>query len=414
VLATALVLWQFCHMMSPKVKECEPRPPEKPRSRPAAPRRVELKSPREEDIISATSSFDDDEGAPTGAGMGPSTKWASTAVPCSIEADVLPFADARPEELSQIDISSLTVMEKVGAGGTAEVFRGRWKGQKVAIKQLLLVKNIDVKELVSFQREVQVLASIVHPNLVKFFGVVFESRPYRIITEFCEGGTAFDLIHNADFHLSWLQKVSICQDTACGMAYLHANQIIHRDLKSLNLLLDQVVNSNRDKCIVKVADFGLSRTKEPGAKWGKMTSQVGTLHWMAPEVFCGTEYDEKCDVYSYAMVMYEALYQLVPFEDEDPSRIGSMACEGVRPDLDAGPPGMPPKLRGVMVACWARSAKDRPNFQMVMRALGDSRVAGGGGYSGGASAPLSPAASSGGASRNGQGASAKPYTSVSL
>merc|ERR1719223_1913625 len=102
------------------------------------------------------------------------------------------------------------------------------------------------------------------------------------------------------------------------MEYLHnfSPQIIHRDLKSLNLLLRDEVKSNKDRPFVKVSDFGVARMKEE--EWGQMTVGAGTQHWMAPEVFKGGDYDEKVDIYSFSMVLFEVICREVPFEDEDP------------------------------------------------------------------------------------------------
>lgn len=260
----------------------------------------------------------------------------------------------------------------VGTGGTAEVFKGTLDGQTAAIKQLFKHKKMNEKDEISLNREVSVLAQITHPNLVKFFGVAFKDRPFRIITEFCEGGTAFDLIHNAPFRLKWPQRVKLCVDTAVGMNYLHSftPQIIHRDLKSLNLLLENLVEKPSHVPVVKVADFGLSRMKDPAqAKWGKMTCQVGTLHWMAPEVFAGHDYDESCDVYSYAMVMFEALCQEVPFEDTDPGLIGQLTSKGVRPNLERVPKDCPKQLKELMMVCWSQDSKKRPKFDKIVEFL---------------------------------------------
>lgn len=276
------------------------------------------------------------------------------------------------EELSQIEPHNLTLGPSVGTGGTAEVFRGSYFGRVVAIKQLFRHRRMSVKEEISFNREVAVLARITHPNLVQFYGVSFKERPFRIITEFCEGGTAFDLLHNSELVLTWKQKCYMCRDTAAGMEYLHTfvPQIIHRDLKSLNLLMDSQVRHRTDVPVVKVSDFGLSKMKDgPGKSWGKMTSQVGTLHWMAPEVFAGQDYDETVDIYSYAMVMFEILCQEVPFEDTDPSLIGAMTVKGIRPDLSRLPRDCPKQLAEIMMTCWSHDATKRPGFCVIVETL---------------------------------------------
>merc|ERR1719326_500783 len=100
--------------------------------------------------------------------------------------------------------------------------------------------------------------------------------------------------------------------------------VVHRDLKSLNLLLDQKVNDSKTTPHVKVSDFGLSKMKN-NPDWGKMTKAAGTCHWMAPECFSGASYNEKVDVYSYAMILFEMICREIPFEDVEPAAVGRLA-----------------------------------------------------------------------------------------
>merc|ERR1711874_968958 len=107
-----------------------------------------------------------------------------------------------------------------------------------------------------------VLGTVNHVNLVKLLGAT--ENPLRIVTEFCDGGTVFELVHNGyNVRLCWPQKVKMCSDVARGMCYLHGfdPQIIHRDLKSLNLLLVKPISRESDCPHVKVGDFGVSRMK---------------------------------------------------------------------------------------------------------------------------------------------------------
>merc|ERR1712113_1320843 len=151
-----------------------------------------------------------------------------------------------------------------------------------------------------------------------------------------------------------------------GMDYLHKfqPQIIHRDLKSLNLLLAEPVLNSDTTPFVKVSDFGLSRMKDnaPGEDWGKMTIAAGTCHWMAPEVFTASSYDHKVDVYSYSMILFEIICREIPFEEEEPARVGQLTVTGTRPDLEAVPPDCPAVLKDLMIACWAHEPPKRPDF----------------------------------------------------
>jgi len=275
----------------------------------------------------------------------------------------------------ELDSSEIVLREKVGTGCTAEVYLGCFRSMDVAVKQIDWNKSrMGVKEQKAFDREVAIMPKIKHENLVRFIGVTSLKRPFRIITEFCSGGCCFELLHNCDhIELEWTQSLKMCLDVARAMDYLHKfnPQIIHRDLKSLNLLLAKPVQSGSDIPLVKVSDFGLSRMKDqaPEADWGKMTIAAGTCHWMAPEVFTGTKYDEKVDVYSYGMILFEIVCREIPFEEEEPAAVGRLTVQGARPDLEAVPPDCPDLLRDLMITCWAHDAKKRPAFDKVVPIL---------------------------------------------
>jgi len=275
-------------------------------------------------------------------------------------------------ESFEVNPAHLILLEKVGTGCTAEVFRGQYGGQEVAVKQIDWNKSImGVKEQQAFDREVGVMPRLRHPNLVEFIGVASLERPFRIITEYCSGGCCFELLHNCDhIDLAWWQQHKMCLDVALAMEYLHSYnpQIIHRDLKSLNMLLSTPISGPREEPLVKVSDFGLSRMKDAGAEadWGKMTTAAGTCHWMAPEVYTGCDYDEKVDIYSYAMILFEIICREIPFEDEEPASVGMMTVHGQRPDMDAVPPDCPEDLVRLMVACWVPSPPERPSFPVIV------------------------------------------------
>uniref|UniRef100_A0A7S2PV19 Protein kinase domain-containing protein n=1 Tax=Zooxanthella nutricula TaxID=1333877 RepID=A0A7S2PV19_9DINO len=164
----------------------------------------------------------------------------------------------------------------------------------------------------------------------------------------------------------------MCLDIAGAMNYLHSftPQIIHRDLKSLNLLLAQAVTRTADMPLVKVSDFGLARMKDadPGSEWDKMTKEAGTCHWMAPEVPTG-RYTEKVDIFSYAMVLFEIMCREIPFEEVEGKDAVRLVVSGERPDMEAVPPDRPQKLEDLMVACWAQRPQDRPSFAEISDVL---------------------------------------------
>lgn len=276
----------------------------------------------------------------------------------------------------ELDACRLETLEKVGSGVTAVVYRGMMDGRiEVAIKEIEWHKaKMNDRQQVAFDREVAIMAKVRHPNLVNFFGVVSVSKPFKIVTEYCGGGCAFELLHNdEDVVLAWPQVHKMCLDVAKAIEYLHSfnPKIIHRDLKSLNLLLLGPVKTGLDMPFVKVSDFGLSRmqTSVNGENgWGKLTQGAGTSHWMAPEVHTDC-YDERVDVYSYAMIMYEIVCREIPFEDEEAASVGRIIAQGHRPDLEAVPPDAPFQIQSMvelMQRCWAQSPDARPSFRDIV------------------------------------------------
>lgn len=132
-----------------------------------------------------------------------------------------------------------------------------------------------------------------HPNIVMFLGACTKAPNFAIVLEYCEGGTLWSILQKSG-ELGWEERRNLALDTARGMNYLHERQvpILHRDLKSLNLLLD---HSKR----VRLADFGWTKSLQ-----NYMTGKIGTYQWMAPEVISAFQYTEKADVYSFGIILW--------------------------------------------------------------------------------------------------------------
>jgi serine/threonine protein kinase len=228
-----------------------------------------------------------------------------------------------------------------------------------------------------------------HRNLVQYLGLIPGDEP-QIIMEYCSGGNLYDKIRKTPGQgLSWRQRIKVLNDIAQGMVYLHLHNVMHRDLKSMNVLLVNPVNSDRDEIHAKIADFGLARSvptpqsRVQADSFGRRTSKsmtrcAGTWRWMAPEVMHSDSYNEKADVYSFAMLMYEVIFSEVPFADEVQDKdtrlspeIGKKIVEGWRPSLKTLPKGCPPFAQKLISQCWDEDPESRPAFRELTKVLNE-------------------------------------------
>ncbi|KAK8360428.1 hypothetical protein V6Z12_A04G163600 [Gossypium hirsutum] len=238
----------------------------------------------------------------------------------------------------EIDPRQLKFETKVASGSYGDLYKGTYCSQEVAIKVLKPERiNTDLQK--EFAQEVFIMRKVRHKNVVQFIGACTKPPNLYIVTEFMSGGSVYDYLHKQKgvFKLPSLLKVAI--DISKGMNYLHQNNIIHRDLKAPNLLMDE-------NEVVKVADFGVARVK---AQSGVMTAETGTYRWMAPEVIEHKPYDHKADVFSFGIVLWELL-----------------TGKGLRPTI---PKNTNPRLAELLERCWQLDPTLRPDFSEIIDIL---------------------------------------------
>jgi serine/threonine protein kinase len=251
--------------------------------------------------------------------------------------------------------SDLELELEQGKGVSAIVYFGHDKrtGAEVAIKQFKWQK-LKGARLKSFEREIVILATMQHPCLLKFVGAV-DSPPFCIVTEWMGGGTLYHELHR--HHRLDPTQLTICAiDIARGIHFLHARSIIHRDLKALNVLLTT-------DGYARICDFGYSR--ELSRQDEKMTNNIGTPHWMAPEMLSGTGiYDEKIDVYAYGMVLWEILTKKLPYAGMEAAQIiTQVMMNDIRPPI---PTATPRPIRELIQLCWMRDPEKRPSLHQLL------------------------------------------------
>ncbi|KAI5581973.1 hypothetical protein BDE02_07G054100 [Populus trichocarpa] len=267
----------------------------------------------------------------------------------------------------EIDTSLLKVENKVASGSYGDLYRGTYCSQEVAIK-VLKPERVSGEMLREFSREVYIMRKVRHKNVVQFIGACDRSPNLCIVTEFMAKGSLYNFLHKQKgvFKLPCLIKVAI--DVSKGMNYLHQNNIIHRDLKTANLLMDE-------NEVVKVADFGVARVQTQS---GVMTAETGTYRWMAPEVIEHKPYDHKADVFSFGIVAWELLTGELPYSYLTPLQAAvGVVRKGLRPTI---PKHTHPKLAELLETCWQQDPNQRPNFsqiidilQQIVKEVGDER-----------------------------------------
>lgn len=252
---------------------------------------------------------------------------------------------------TEIDVRLLKIGEKVASGSCGDLHRGVYVGQDVAVKILRSETLNDTLED-EFRHEVAILREVQHRNVVRFIGACTKQPHLCIITEYMPGGSLYEYLHKHHHTLTLPQLVQFAIDVCRGMEYLHKSNIIHRDLKTANLLMDS-------QNVVKVADFGVARFQN---KEGVMTAETGTYRWMAPEVINHQPYDQKADVFSFAIVLWELVTAKIPYDNMTPLQAALGVRQGRRPDL---PTNTHPKLLELMQKCWETDPAIRPSFSEI-------------------------------------------------
>ncbi|KZC11250.1 PREDICTED: mitogen-activated protein kinase kinase kinase 7-like [Dufourea novaeangliae] len=257
--------------------------------------------------------------------------------------------------VEEINYDEIETEQVVGKGSFGVVWKGKWKGQYVAVKYI----NSE-GEKKAFTVEVMQLSRVVHPNIVKLYGACTKN-PVCLVMEYAEGGSLYNVLHcNPQPRYTAGHAMSWALQCARGVAYLHnmkPKPLIHRDLKPPNLLL--VMGGQT----LKICDFGTACDLNT-----YMTNNKGSAAWMAPEVFEGSKYTEKCDVFSWGVILWEILSRKKPFDEIGGSayRIMWAVHVGQRPPLIEG---CPKPIEDLLTRCWHKSPEERPSMDHVVEIM---------------------------------------------
>ncbi|GMI92587.1 MAPKKK delta-1 [Hibiscus trionum] len=261
-------------------------------------------------------------------------------------------------EVSEWEISweDLQIGERIGIGSYGEVYKAEWNGTEVAVKKFL-DQDFSGDSLVQFKCEVELMLRLRHPNVVLFMGAVTRPPHFSILTEYLPRGSLYKLLHRSNSQLDERRRMKMALDVAKGMNYLHTSHptIVHRDLKTPNLLVDK-------NWVVKVCDFGLSRSKHHTYLSSK--SSAGTPEWMAPEVLRNEPADEKCDVYSFGVILWELVTLQIPWKGLNPMQV--VGAVGFQNRCLEIPEHVDPTVAQIIRECWQMEPHLRPSFGQLM------------------------------------------------
>lgn len=271
--------------------------------------------------------------------------------------------------MAEINFNDLKLQKIIGAGAFGEVIKGTYCGTPVVVKRMLRNK-ITEDNLRMFGDEIQLMMNLRHPNIVQFIGASWNSYSnICFVTEFLERGDLFAVLRNPENKMTWAKPIlRMTIDTSRGMAYLHSMKppIIHRDLKSMNILVSSTWGA-------KVSDFGLSREKSVD----ETMSVTGTPLWLPPEMIRGERYTEKADVYSFGIVLAELDTRKIPYHDikakgarnkkvSGSTLMHMVAYENLRPSLSKT---CMDSVRDLYKRCTADDQSVRPTFEEIVQYL---------------------------------------------
>lgn len=244
------------------------------------------------------------------------------------------------------------LLEKIGDGGMAVVYKGKDKllNRYIAVKILRPEFTKDATFVENFKRESQAAAGLSHPNIVGVYDVGREGNINYIVMELIEGDTLNKIIER-EAPMDYRKVIDISKQVAAALRVAHKNKIIHRDVKPHNIM---VTNDG----VVKLADFGIARAVND-ATLSTGSKIVGSVHYFSPEQARGNYVDERSDIYSLGIVMYEMLTGKVPFDGDNPVTVALKHInEEITPPRELEP-SIPPALERIVMKATSKFQTNR-------------------------------------------------------
>ena len=283
--------------------------------------------------------------------------------------------------MSKLLAGRYELIEKIGEGGMAVVYKAkdRLLNRYVAIKILRPEFTQDEQFLDSFKRESQAAAGLQHPNIVSIYDVGRTGNINFIVMELVDGRPLSDFIKE-NGHLDYKTTIDIAKQMASALAIAHKHQIIHRDVKPHNIMITS-------DGVAKLTDFGIARAVSKATMVADTSKIIGSVHYFSPEQARGAYVDERSDIYSLGIVMFEMLTGRVPFDGETPVEVALKHINEDVPSPAKLVPGIPPALDKVVLKATDKYQTERyksademlealKNVEFVTQMVGDRVFAG--------------------------------------
>lgn len=258
------------------------------------------------------------------------------------------------------------IIEVLGTGGMAVVYKGRdvVLNRMVAIKVLKQEYNKDEEFVKKFQKESQAAASLSHPNIVNVFDVGYSSEVHYIVMEIVNGNTLRDYLNNMQGFMKEEAIINIGLQIASALSQAHQNDIVHRDIKSQNILVNEHGS-------IKVTDFGIARAATT-ATIVNTKEVIGSVHYSSPEQARGGIVDSRSDIYSLGILLYELTTKTLPFEGDSPVTIALKQIKDDMPNPQNINPEITDGLASIIHKCTEKMPNDR--YQNVLELVEDLKT----------------------------------------
>lgn len=248
--------------------------------------------------------------------------------------------------------SRYQISGELGHGGMAEVYKARdiVTGRIVAVKMIRDDTMKDPVNLERFHREAQAMATLSHPNIVNVYDIgEFEKRPY-IVSEFVDGMTLRQQLDQKG-RLTPNEALNAMSQLCTAVLYAHRNKVIHRDIKPENIFLSP-------DGTVKLSDFGIASFMN-SSHMTKDQRVVGSVHYIAPEIYKGEQATPQSDIYSMGITFYELMTGTLPFEADNPLQLAYKVIKDKFPNIKRTAPDCPDAIASIIYKCCAKSPLDR-------------------------------------------------------